>query len=293
MWDQPHDFPWTMGFQPSYQTEPTSTRSICWRNIPRRQDRDPLSGRRFRQRLCQRPEGRARRQDPGRRRGSATRSPTPARSADRHAQGLGRRHLPRRDDPEICHDGDQAHRRARLEARAYLLDGVRIDRGRDAAGRPAKCRRASVGGIYLEGDDPAAASDPAYREWSAFMDRYLPEARKSNSLTFRLRDRQYDGRCAQEMRRRSVPRQHHEAGGLAQGPATSDADPGHRGQYQRKRPRAARADADDAIHRRAMGTSSDRCAAASIRVPSAIPSRRSSATAPPSATSPISSMPTR
>jgi branched-chain amino acid transport system substrate-binding protein len=38
-------------------------------------------------------------------------------------------------------------------------------------------------GYTWEGDDPAAASDPAYREWSVFMDRYLPDVSKSNSLT--------------------------------------------------------------------------------------------------------------
>ena len=38
-------------------------------------------------------------------------------------------------------------------------------------------------GYLWEGDDPAAASDPAYREWSAFMDRYLPDVSRSNSLT--------------------------------------------------------------------------------------------------------------
>jgi len=38
-------------------------------------------------------------------------------------------------------------------------------------------------GYSWEGDDPAAAGDPAYREWSVFMDRYLPDVSKSNSLT--------------------------------------------------------------------------------------------------------------
>ena len=33
-----------------------------------------------------------------------------------------------------------------------------------------------------EGDDPTAASDPAYRDWAAFMDGYAPELSKSNSL---------------------------------------------------------------------------------------------------------------
>jgi branched-chain amino acid transport system substrate-binding protein len=38
-------------------------------------------------------------------------------------------------------------------------------------------------GYLREGDDTAAADDPVFREWSAFMDRYLPDVGKSNSLT--------------------------------------------------------------------------------------------------------------
>jgi branched-chain amino acid transport system substrate-binding protein len=38
-------------------------------------------------------------------------------------------------------------------------------------------------GYSWEGDDPAAASDPAYRDWAAFMDRYVSDASKSNNLT--------------------------------------------------------------------------------------------------------------
>jgi ABC-type branched-subunit amino acid transport system substrate-binding protein/TRAP-type uncharacterized transport system substrate-binding protein len=38
-------------------------------------------------------------------------------------------------------------------------------------------------GYTWEGDEPEAAADPAFREWSAFMDRYLPDAPKSNVLT--------------------------------------------------------------------------------------------------------------
>jgi branched-chain amino acid transport system substrate-binding protein len=36
---------------------------------------------------------------------------------------------------------------------------------------------------YLEAGDPAAANDPGYREWDAFMDRYATDVSKSNSLT--------------------------------------------------------------------------------------------------------------
>jgi TRAP-type uncharacterized transport system substrate-binding protein len=38
-------------------------------------------------------------------------------------------------------------------------------------------------GYTYEGDDPKGVDDPGYREWSAFMDQYIPSASKSNSLT--------------------------------------------------------------------------------------------------------------
>jgi branched-chain amino acid transport system substrate-binding protein len=38
-------------------------------------------------------------------------------------------------------------------------------------------------GYYLEGDDPAIANDPGFRDYAAFMDRYMPDASKSNGLT--------------------------------------------------------------------------------------------------------------
>ena len=38
-------------------------------------------------------------------------------------------------------------------------------------------------GYSWEGDDPAAANDPAYRDCTAFMDRYAPDVSKTNSLT--------------------------------------------------------------------------------------------------------------
>ena len=38
-------------------------------------------------------------------------------------------------------------------------------------------------GYTVEGDDPAVASDPAYREFNAFLERYVSNAAKANSLT--------------------------------------------------------------------------------------------------------------
>jgi branched-chain amino acid transport system substrate-binding protein len=38
-------------------------------------------------------------------------------------------------------------------------------------------------GYYLAGDDPAIANDPGFRDYAAFMDRYMPDASKGNGLT--------------------------------------------------------------------------------------------------------------
>jgi branched-chain amino acid transport system substrate-binding protein len=38
-------------------------------------------------------------------------------------------------------------------------------------------------GYYLEGDDPAIADDPGYRDYAALMEGYLPDVSKSNGLT--------------------------------------------------------------------------------------------------------------
>ena len=150
MWDQPRDFPWTMGFQPSYQTEAHIYAQYLLEKHPNGgkiailyQDDD------IRQGLRQRHQRRARRQDSGRCRGGVQDHRRQRQSTDRHAQGLRRRHLFRRNDPEICRDGDPANRRARLETRAHHIHGFNIGRCRDAACRPAKFRRGSVGRILL------------------------------------------------------------------------------------------------------------------------------------------------
>ena len=61
-WNDPKNFPWTMGWQPSYQSEGAHLRQIPAEGEARRQDRGALSERRFRQGLSQGPQGRPRRQ---------------------------------------------------------------------------------------------------------------------------------------------------------------------------------------------------------------------------------------
>ena len=61
-WNDPKDFPWTMGWQPNYQSEVADLREVHSEEQAGRQDRHPLPERRLRQRLCKGLQGRPRRQ---------------------------------------------------------------------------------------------------------------------------------------------------------------------------------------------------------------------------------------
>ena len=60
-WNEPKEFPWTMGWQPNYQSE-THLCEIHPQGISQRQDRGDVPERRLRQGLPERPERRSRRQ---------------------------------------------------------------------------------------------------------------------------------------------------------------------------------------------------------------------------------------
>ena len=61
-WNDPKDFPWTMGWQPNYQSEVAIYAKYILKNKPERQDRGALPERRLRQGLPQGLQGRPRRQ---------------------------------------------------------------------------------------------------------------------------------------------------------------------------------------------------------------------------------------
>ena len=61
-WGDPKNFPWTMGWQPNYQTEAPHLREVHPRHQAGRQDRGALPERRLRQGPAQGPEGRPWRQ---------------------------------------------------------------------------------------------------------------------------------------------------------------------------------------------------------------------------------------
>ena len=60
-WNDPKNFPWTMGWQPNYQTEGAIYAQAHPEEQAEREDRGPLPERRLRQGLAEGPQGRARR----------------------------------------------------------------------------------------------------------------------------------------------------------------------------------------------------------------------------------------
>ena len=88
-WNDPKDFPWTMGWQPSYQSETQIYAKYILKNKPDAKIARALSERRLRQGLSQGPEGRSRRQGrlDDRRRGQLRDHRAHHRLAHRQAEG--------------------------------------------------------------------------------------------------------------------------------------------------------------------------------------------------------------
>jgi ABC-type branched-subunit amino acid transport system substrate-binding protein/TRAP-type uncharacterized transport system substrate-binding protein len=183
MWDQPREFPWTMGWQPSYQTEAHIYAQYLLENHPRGKIailyQDDGFGKDYVKGL---------------------------------KDGLGGKIPIVAEAPYNVTDTTVDAQIAKLKASgADILFDVTtpkfavmaVRRTVDLGWKPvhviptvslsiaAALQAASLqnvegllsAGYTLEGDDPAAAGDPAYRDWAAFMDRYIPSASKSNSLT--------------------------------------------------------------------------------------------------------------
>jgi ABC-type branched-subunit amino acid transport system substrate-binding protein/TRAP-type uncharacterized transport system substrate-binding protein len=181
MWDQPQEFPWTMGWQPNYQTEGRIYAQYLLENHPRGkiavlyQDdafgNDALKG---------------------------------------LTDGLGTKMLmvvapykvtDTSIDPQLAKlkaSGADIFvnfttpKFATIAIRRVAEMGWRPVQLLEAASNSAAVMRPAglensegvlSAGYYLEPDDPLTANDPAYREWSAFMDRYAPGLSKSDGLT--------------------------------------------------------------------------------------------------------------
>jgi branched-chain amino acid transport system substrate-binding protein len=183
IWDQPREFPWTMGFQPSYQTEAHIFAQYLLENQPRGRIavlyQDDAFGKDYVKGLTDGLDGKI-----------PIVAEVPYKVTDTTI------------DAQI----------AKLKASGadILLDvttpkfAVMAIRGTAELGwdpvhiistvsesiaavlQPAGLQNAEglLSAAYLfEGDDPSAVDETAYRDWANFMDRYIPSASKSNSLT--------------------------------------------------------------------------------------------------------------
>ncbi len=136
-WNDPKGFPWTIGWQPSYQSGIADLCEIHPEGEARRQDRPDLSERRFRQGLSQGFQGGSRRQGglDDRRRGGLRNLGAVDRRPYRQAQGFRRRHLLQHHHAEIRGAGDQEGGRARLASAADRRQRLVLGRRRHQACR--------------------------------------------------------------------------------------------------------------------------------------------------------------
>ncbi|HLG81209.1 MAG TPA: ABC transporter substrate-binding protein [Bradyrhizobium sp.] len=183
MWDQPRDFPWTMGFQPSYQTEahiyaqylleqhPSGGRiAILYQDDDFGKDyvkglKDALGGK------------------------IPVVAEVPYKVTDANInQQIAALKATGADiffDVTTPKFAAMAIRRvAEIGWQPEHIIST-VSESVAAVMIPAGLQNAEgilSGGYTWEGDDPAAASDPAYRDWNAFMESYAPDLSRSNSL---------------------------------------------------------------------------------------------------------------
>jgi branched-chain amino acid transport system substrate-binding protein len=184
MWDNPKEFPWTMGFQPSYQTEAHIYAQYLLETHPSGgkiailyQDDD--FGKDYVKGL---------------------------------KDGLGGKMQVVAEAPYKVSDANVNQQIATLKASGatiffdvttpkFAVMAIRraaelawkpehiistVSESTAAVMQPAGLENSEgvlTAGYSLEGDDPAVANDPGFHDYSALLDRYLPDASKSNSLT--------------------------------------------------------------------------------------------------------------
>jgi branched-chain amino acid transport system substrate-binding protein len=183
MWDQPHEFPWTMGFQPSYQTEAHIYAQYLLENHPHGKIA-----------VLYQDDGFGKDYVKGLKDGLGGKIPIVAEAPYKVT------------DPTI--DAQLAKLKASgadiffdVTTPKFAVMAIRrtaelgwkpvhiiptVSESVSAVMQPAGPQNSEgllSAGYSFEGDDPAAASDPVYRDWAAFMDRYVPSASKANSLS--------------------------------------------------------------------------------------------------------------
>ena len=234
----PKNFPWTHRLQPQLPGRGTHLRPVHSQKPSERQDRHPLSERRSRPGLPERPQGRPRRQggqdDRGRSLLRSLRSDH--RFADPQDQGRRRRPVLQRLDAEAGGAGDQEDRASSAGIR--FTSSTSTPRSVGAVMQPAGLE-ASKGVISVNyGKDPrrsALEGRPRHEEVLRLHGEVLSRWRQELELQHLwLFDRAIDGACAQAVRRRPDARERDEAGHQSEERRARSGAARHEGQHHRR-----------------------------------------------------------
>jgi ABC-type branched-subunit amino acid transport system substrate-binding protein/TRAP-type uncharacterized transport system substrate-binding protein len=183
MWDQPHEFPWTMGFQPSYQTEAHIYAQYLLENHPHGKIA-----------VLYQDDGFGKDYVKGLKDGLGGKIPIVAEAPYKVTDPTIDAQLTKlkASGADIFFDVTTPkfavlaiRRTAELGWKPVHIIST-VSESVSAVMQPAGPQNSEgllSAGYSFEGDDPAAASDPVYRDWAAFMDRYVPSASKANSLS--------------------------------------------------------------------------------------------------------------
>jgi ABC-type branched-subunit amino acid transport system substrate-binding protein/TRAP-type uncharacterized transport system substrate-binding protein len=183
MWDQPRQFPWTMGWQPSYQTEAHIYAQYLLENHPHGKIA-----------VLYQDDGFGKDYVKGLKDGLGGKIPIVAEapykvtdpSIDAQLTKLKASGADIFFDVTTPKFAVMAIRRtAELGWKPVHIIPT-VSESVSAVMQPAGPQNSEglmSAGYSFEGDDPAAASDPVYRDFAAFMERYVPSASKANSLS--------------------------------------------------------------------------------------------------------------
>jgi branched-chain amino acid transport system substrate-binding protein len=184
MWDQPHDFPWTFGFQPSYQTEAHIYAQYILEKHPNGgkvailyQDDD--FGKDYIKGLTDGLGGKI----PIVAQATYKVTDTNLNAQIASLKASGANIFLNVTTPKFAAMAIRRVAEVGWKPEHFLTT---VSESVAAVLQPAGLQNAEgifSAGYTWEGDDPEAVNDPAFREWSAFMDRYLPDTPKSNVLT--------------------------------------------------------------------------------------------------------------
>ena len=183
-WNDPKEFPWTMGWQPNYQSEAQIYAKYILKNHPNAKIARALPERRLRQGLSEGLQGRARSQgrlndrDGGKLRGLRTDDRLPHRQAqiDRRRRVLQHHHA------EIRGAGDQEEHAEIGWKPLHFLNNVSASIG--SVMKPAGFENAQdiISSNYLKDPtDPQWKNDKGMKAWNEFLDKYYPEANRADA----------------------------------------------------------------------------------------------------------------